>query len=163
MKKQAFNPYLPSWEYVPDGEPHLFGDRVCVYGSRDRFGVPMFCVNDYVAWSAAADDFARPGEHLHHGGKQYDLNAVPDRAKKPFESGSLPDRGFFVPGKHISKMYYKIMKMSLSKRHFSVRVLVWLWHQLMQGKRENINNLIFKHKHPQKCTYEMDVQFLKFE
>ncbi len=21
MKKQAFNPYLPSWEYIPDGEP----------------------------------------------------------------------------------------------------------------------------------------------
>lgn len=26
MKKQAFNPYLPSWEYVPDGEPYVFGD-----------------------------------------------------------------------------------------------------------------------------------------
>lgn len=24
MKKQAFNPYLPSWEYIPDGEPHVF-------------------------------------------------------------------------------------------------------------------------------------------
>ena len=21
---QAFNPYLPSWEYIPDGEPHIF-------------------------------------------------------------------------------------------------------------------------------------------
>ena len=21
--KQAFNPYLPSWEYVPDAEPHI--------------------------------------------------------------------------------------------------------------------------------------------
>ena len=27
MKQQVFNPYLPSWEYVPDGEPHVFGDR----------------------------------------------------------------------------------------------------------------------------------------
>ena len=27
-KKQAFNPYLPSWEYIPDGEPYVFGDRV---------------------------------------------------------------------------------------------------------------------------------------
>ena len=26
MLKQAFNPYLPSWEYIPDGEPHVFGD-----------------------------------------------------------------------------------------------------------------------------------------
>ena len=65
MKKQVVNPYLPSWEYVPDGEPHLFGDRVYVYGSHDRFGAPMFCVNDYVAWSAPATgwDFA-PSTHL---------------------------------------------------------------------------------------------------
>ena len=28
MKKQAFNPYLPSWEYIPDGEPYVFGDRI---------------------------------------------------------------------------------------------------------------------------------------
>lgn len=54
--KQAFNPYLPSWEYVPDGEPHVFGNRVYVYGSHDRFGAPMFCVNDYVCWSAPVDD-----------------------------------------------------------------------------------------------------------
>ena len=25
MKKQAFNPYLPSWEYIPDGEPYVWG------------------------------------------------------------------------------------------------------------------------------------------
>lgn len=50
--EQAFNPYLPSWEYVPDGEPHVFGDRVYVYGSHDRFGGPLFCMNDYVCWSA---------------------------------------------------------------------------------------------------------------
>ena len=24
------NPYLPSWEYVPDGEPHVFEGRVYV-------------------------------------------------------------------------------------------------------------------------------------
>jgi hypothetical protein len=53
---QVFNPYLPSWEYVPDGEPHVFGDRVYVYGSHDRFGAPIFCVNDYVCWSAPVDD-----------------------------------------------------------------------------------------------------------
>lgn len=54
--KQAFNPYLPSWEYVPDAEPHVFGDRVYIYGSHDRFGAPIFCVNDYVCWSAPVDD-----------------------------------------------------------------------------------------------------------
>ena len=24
--KQAVNPYLPSWEYVPDAEPHIVDD-----------------------------------------------------------------------------------------------------------------------------------------
>ena len=58
MKKQVYNPYLPSWEYVPDGEPHVFGDRVYVYGSHDSFGAPIFCVNDYVCWSAPVDDLS---------------------------------------------------------------------------------------------------------
>ncbi len=56
MKHQAFNPYLPSYEYVPDGEPRVFGDRLYVYGSHDRFNGPDFCVNDYVCWSAPLDD-----------------------------------------------------------------------------------------------------------
>lgn len=58
QKQQVFNPYLPSWEYIPDGEPHVFGDRVYVYGSHDRFNAPIFCVNDYVCWSAPADDLS---------------------------------------------------------------------------------------------------------
>ena len=58
MKQQVFNPYLPSWEYIPDGEPHVFGDRVYVYGSHDRFNAPIFCVNDYVCWSAPVDDLS---------------------------------------------------------------------------------------------------------
>ncbi len=55
---QALNPYLPSWEYIPDGEPHIFGDRVYVYGSHDRFNALIFCVNDYVCWSAPVDDLS---------------------------------------------------------------------------------------------------------
>ena len=53
---QAFNPYLPGWEYIPDGEPHVFGGRVYVYGSHDRFNGGGFCMNDYVTWSAPVDD-----------------------------------------------------------------------------------------------------------
>ena len=56
--KQALNPYLPSWEYIPDGEPHVFENRVYVYGSHDRFNAPIFCVNDYVCWSAQVDDLS---------------------------------------------------------------------------------------------------------
>lgn len=56
MKTQAFNPYLPSWEYIPDGEPRVFGNRLYIYGSHDRFGGGGFCLNDYTCWSAPADD-----------------------------------------------------------------------------------------------------------
>lgn len=49
------NPYLPSWEYIPDGEPRVFGDRVYIYGSHDKAGSDHFC--DYVlkCWSAPID------------------------------------------------------------------------------------------------------------
>ena len=58
MKKQAFNPYLPSWEYIPDGEPYVFGDRVYVYGSHDCFNGHVFCMGDYVCWSAPVNDLS---------------------------------------------------------------------------------------------------------
>ena len=51
-KVQAFNPYLPSWEYIPDGEPYVFNDRVYIYGSHDIFNGHAFCLDDYVCWSA---------------------------------------------------------------------------------------------------------------
>ena len=56
MKQQAFNPYLPSWEYIPDGEPYVFDGRVYIYGSHDRFNGHAYCLNDYVTWSAPVDD-----------------------------------------------------------------------------------------------------------
>lgn len=52
----VYNPYLPSYEYVPDGEPHVFGDRLYVFGSHDAFGADAFCVNNYVCYSAPLDD-----------------------------------------------------------------------------------------------------------
>lgn len=52
----AYNPYLPSYEYVPDGEPHVFGDRLYVFGSHDAFGADAYCVNNYVCYSAPLDD-----------------------------------------------------------------------------------------------------------
>lgn len=56
MKKQIYNPYLPSFEYIPDGEPHVFGSRLYIYGSHDRFDGAMFCLNDYVCYSADVND-----------------------------------------------------------------------------------------------------------
>lgn len=58
MKKQGFNPYLPSWEYIPDAEPYVFNDRVYIYGSHDRFNGYAYCLNDYVCWSAPVDDLS---------------------------------------------------------------------------------------------------------
>lgn len=56
MKHPAMNPYLPLWEYVPDGEPRIWGDRLYVYGSHDVAGSTQFCEGDYVVWSAPLDD-----------------------------------------------------------------------------------------------------------
>lgn len=56
MTKQVFNPYLPSWEYIPDGEPHVFDGRVYVYGSHDLFNGCVFCLGDYVCYSAPIDN-----------------------------------------------------------------------------------------------------------
>ncbi|MFA9456627.1 family 43 glycosylhydrolase [Halalkalibacter sp. AB-rgal2] len=58
MREQGFNPYLPSWEYIPDGEPYVFDDRVYVYGSHDQFNGHAYCLNDYVCWSAPIEDLA---------------------------------------------------------------------------------------------------------
>ncbi len=57
-KKQCFNPYLPSWEYIPDAEPHIVGDRVYIYGSHDLFNGASFCLEDYVCWSAPLSDLS---------------------------------------------------------------------------------------------------------
>ncbi|MBR1843026.1 MAG: family 43 glycosylhydrolase [Oscillospiraceae bacterium] len=58
MKKEAFNPYLPLSVYIPDGEPHVFGDRVYVFGSHDKENGDTFCALDYEFWSAPADDLS---------------------------------------------------------------------------------------------------------
>lgn len=72
-KKQAFNPYLPSWEYIPDGEPYVFGDRVYVYGSHDFYNGYVFCMGDYVCWSAPVEDLG----NWRYEGVIYEKNADP--------------------------------------------------------------------------------------
>lgn len=58
MKKQAYNPFLPTGECIPDGEPHVFGDRVYLYGSHDKEGGETFCMLDYTVYSAPVDDLS---------------------------------------------------------------------------------------------------------
>ena len=56
MKKQIFNPYLPLDTYIPDGEPHVFEDRLYIFGSHDEEGGNKFCVLPYECWSAPLSD-----------------------------------------------------------------------------------------------------------
>ena len=55
----ALNPYLPEYEYIPDGEPHVFGDRIYIYGSHDHFDGKVFCMGDYVSYSASVKDLTK--------------------------------------------------------------------------------------------------------
>ena len=58
----ATNPYLPLWEHIADGEPHVIWSRadlewrIYVYGSHDTTG--RICGNDYVTWSAPVYDLS---------------------------------------------------------------------------------------------------------
>lgn len=54
--EQVFNPYLPLNEYIPDGEPHVFGDRVYIYGSHDRANGTAYCEQHYQVWSAPVEN-----------------------------------------------------------------------------------------------------------
>lgn len=59
---KAANPFLPLWEYIPDGEPYVFEDpdkpgeyRVYIYGSHDS-RITDYCGLELVVWSAAIND-----------------------------------------------------------------------------------------------------------
>ncbi|MCR5202774.1 MAG: family 43 glycosylhydrolase, partial [Lachnospiraceae bacterium] len=58
QKPQAFNPFLPLNECIPDGEPHVFDDRIYLYGSHDKEGGNTFCMLDYAVYSAPVDDLS---------------------------------------------------------------------------------------------------------
>lgn len=56
--KKVYNPFLPPDEYIPDGEPHVFGDRVYLFGSHDREGGESYCELDYMGYSAPVKDLS---------------------------------------------------------------------------------------------------------
>lgn len=96
---EAVNPYLPLWEFIPDGEPYVFEDpdqpgqyRVYVYGSHDNL-ITAYCGLDQVVWSAPVDNLLNwrydgvifesklnpNGKQLNEGGKG-DVLYAPDVA-----------------------------------------------------------------------------------
>ncbi len=63
--KQGVNPILPLSEYIPDGEPHVFGDRIYLFGSHDKEGGSRYCEEgNYVLWSAP---LSAPTQWVCHG------------------------------------------------------------------------------------------------
>ena len=80
MIKQAYNPFLPLDAYIPDGEPHIFGDRVYLYGSHDREGGETFCMEDYTVYSAPVDDLSE----WRCEGVIYRAEQDPDYAERKF-------------------------------------------------------------------------------
>ncbi|MCD7819901.1 MAG: family 43 glycosylhydrolase, partial [Lachnospiraceae bacterium] len=84
MKHPGLNPYLPFWETVPDGEPHVFGDRIYIFGSHDRRNGSSYCEDDYAGWSAPVDD---PGDWQYEGviyqRAQDPINGAPYEGKLP--------------------------------------------------------------------------------
>lgn len=83
------NPYLPKGEYVPDGEPRVFGKRVYVYGSHDFAGSDKFCDYKLKVWSADVDDL---NNWVCHG------DAFHTRVDRDHESDTnWTDRELFAP------------------------------------------------------------------
>ena len=58
MKYTAYNPVLPISVCMADGEPHVFGNRVYLFGSHDTPGGESFCLEDYEFFSAPLDDLS---------------------------------------------------------------------------------------------------------
>lgn len=103
----AQNPFLPLWEYIPDGEPYVFEDpdkpgeyRVYVYGSHDS-AIKEYCGREQVVWSASVNDLQnwrydgvtlkvtrdRDGKMLHEDGRG-DMLYAPDVAERVEADGS---------------------------------------------------------------------------
>lgn len=58
MKKQVLNPFLPIDICIPDGDPHVFGDRLYLFGSHEVPGGSRFCCLDYEFFSAPQSDLS---------------------------------------------------------------------------------------------------------
>ncbi|MBQ9948116.1 MAG: family 43 glycosylhydrolase [Oscillospiraceae bacterium] len=84
------NPYLPMWEYIPDGEPRVFGDRVYVYGSHDRVDSIDFCDCKLKVWSAPVNNL---NQWTCHG----DIFRTRDGIDHPSDTAEWTDNLLFAP------------------------------------------------------------------
>ncbi|MBE5960705.1 MAG: carbohydrate-binding protein [Lachnospiraceae bacterium] len=80
------NPYLPGWEYIPDGEPRVFGNRVYIYGSHDTAGSDMFCDYKLKVWSAPVDNL---NDWVCHGDIFHTRRDLDHESDTPWTDGPL--------------------------------------------------------------------------
>lgn len=85
------NPILPLWEYIPDGEPRVFGDRVYIYGSHDRPGSDAFCDFKLKVWSAPLSNL---NEWVCHG---HAFHTADDRDHPSDIDWNAPNTELFAP------------------------------------------------------------------
>lgn len=86
MKKQVRNPFLPIDVCIPDGEPHVFGERLYLFGSHEIPGGNRFCCLDYEFFSAPVSDLSDwSSKGINYSAKQdpdfgdvYDAMYAPD-------------------------------------------------------------------------------------
>ncbi|MFF3409620.1 family 43 glycosylhydrolase [Streptomyces sp. NPDC002742] len=118
-RDRSVNPFLPGNEFIPDGEPRVFGDRVYLYGSHDVAGAATrMCAGDYVCWSAALDDLA----HWRYEGVIYRRLQDPyvrSVADRPDPNGLVS--GLFAPDViRIDDTYYLYYGVGMSRSGFGV-------------------------------------------
>lgn len=106
-RKQAFNPYLPGTEYIPDGEPRVFNGRLYVFGSHDVFGGNNFCLGDYVCWSAPVDDLG----NWRYEGTIYRRNQDP-RNRDGHQFMCAPDAVQGTDGRYY--LYYQLSELAIT-------------------------------------------------
>ncbi len=104
----AINPYMPLWEHIPDGEPHVFGDRVYIYGSHETLP-DRDCGPDYKVWSAPLNDLTDWTDHgvCFYGGEGSGYLLAPDVVQgldgkyymytygRCEQAGNTPDEGMW--------------------------------------------------------------------
>ena len=85
---RGVNPILPLDEYIPDGEPHVFGDRIYLFGSHDTEGGLRYCAEgEYVGWSAPISDPTA----WEYAGVIYDASQDPDYTEGATNDLYAPD------------------------------------------------------------------------
>ena len=111
QRMAAVNPFLPLWEYIPDGEPYVFEDpdrpghyRVYVYGSHDSMKTE-YCGREQVVWSAPVENL----NDWRYGGIIFESKTGADG--QPLNEGGIGDILYApdiveVKGRDGKKTYY---------------------------------------------------------